>query len=43
LLVQAFPERNYQFEIASLGDIEISSGDVEFPAAVATAQLYRSP
>jgi hypothetical protein len=38
--VQAFNERTYQFEIDSSGDVEFASGEVEFLAAVAAAQLF---
>jgi hypothetical protein len=37
--VQAFNERTYQFGIDSAGDVEFSSGGLEFLAAVAAAQL----
>jgi hypothetical protein len=38
--VQAFNERTYQFGIDSGGDVEFASGEVQFPAAVAAAQLF---
>jgi hypothetical protein len=37
--VQAFNDRTYQFGIDPAGDVEFSSGEVEFLAAVAVAQL----
>jgi hypothetical protein len=38
--MQAFNERTYQFGIDSAGDVEFASGELEFPNAVAAAQLF---
>jgi hypothetical protein len=38
--VQAFNERTYQSGIDSAGDVEFSSGALEFLAPVAAAQLF---
>jgi len=37
--MQAFNERAYQFGIDSAGDVEFFSGELQFLAAVAAAQL----